>query len=66
MPDEFRTMTACDSLGTMASIMGRYRSLVDMILEEVLRAVYEVRHAAARSWIFSLQTSATCHDAARE
>lgn len=42
MPDEFRTMAACEALGTMLPVFERYDSLVVLILEEVIRSVYEV------------------------
>lgn len=45
MPDEFRTMAACEALGTMLPMFERYDSLLLLVLKEVLRSVYEVRCA---------------------
>lgn len=42
MPDEFRTMAACEALGTMVPVFEQYDSLVVLVLREVLRSVYEV------------------------
>lgn len=42
MPDEFRTIAACEALGMMLPVLDRYHSLVKTILIEVLRSVYEV------------------------
>lgn len=42
MPDEFRTMAACEALGTMLPVLERYRSLMETIIKEILRSVYEV------------------------
>ncbi|CAM9160043.1 unnamed protein product, partial [Hapterophycus canaliculatus] len=41
MPDEFRTMAACEALGTMLPVFERYDSLVTLVLKELLRSVYE-------------------------
>lgn len=42
MPDEFRTMAACEALGTMLPVFERYGSLVTLVMKELLRSVYEV------------------------
>lgn len=42
MPDEFRTMAACEALGIMVPVFERYGSLVKLIIKEILRSVYEV------------------------
>lgn len=42
MPDEFRTMAACEALGIMLPVFERYGSLVTLIFKEILRSVYEV------------------------
>ncbi|CAM9126800.1 unnamed protein product, partial [Ectocarpus fasciculatus] len=41
MPDEFRTMAACEALGTMLPVFERYGSLVTLVMKELLRSVYE-------------------------
>ncbi|CAN0220680.1 unnamed protein product, partial [Pylaiella littoralis] len=41
MPDEFRTMAACEALGTMLPVFERYGSLVTLVIKELLRSVYE-------------------------
>ena len=42
MPDEFRTMAACEALGTMLPVFERYGSLVTLVMKELLRSIYEV------------------------
>lgn len=42
LPDEFRTMAACEALGTMLPVFERYESLVTLVMKELLRSVYEV------------------------
>lgn len=42
MPDEFRTMAACEALGTMLPVLERYGSLMTLVITEILRSVYEV------------------------
>lgn len=42
MPDEFRTMAACEALGTLFPVFERYDSLVTLVMKELLRSVYEV------------------------
>lgn len=43
MPDEFRTMAACEAFGTMLPVFERYNSLVTLMIREIIRSVYEVR-----------------------
>lgn len=42
MPDEFRTMAACEALGTMLPVCKRYGSLLTLVMKELLRSIYEV------------------------
>lgn len=46
MPDEFRTMAACEALGTMLPVFERYGSLVSLVMKELLRSIYEVLPAS--------------------
>eukprot|EP00903_Cladosiphon_okamuranus_P015266 g14107.t2 len=41
MPNEFRTMAACEALGTLLPVFERYRSLVTLVMKELLRSIYE-------------------------
>ncbi|CAM9264206.1 unnamed protein product [Scytosiphon promiscuus] len=41
MPNEFRTMAACEALGTMLPVFKRYDSLVTLVMKELLRSIYE-------------------------
>lgn len=42
LPDEFRTMAACEALGIMLPVFKRYDSLVTLIIKEIFCSVYEV------------------------
>lgn len=48
MPDEFRTMAACEALGTLLPVFERYGSLVTLVMKELLRSIYEVLPEVAR------------------